>query len=78
MFCIKCGRRIPVSASKCPYCSAVLASMEYCSSFWSEVNQNSLSHNYSLFNAEDKSRKHNSTEAVAANPDHDEYKINDD
>lgn len=41
MFCKKCGCRIPSNASKCPDCGSDLPNMEYCSGFWSELNQNS-------------------------------------
>lgn len=41
MFCNKCGCKIPVNASRCPNCGADIPSMEYCSGFWSELNQNS-------------------------------------
>ena len=43
MFCTKCGGRIPPEASKCPNCGADLPVMEYCSGFWSELNQNTKS-----------------------------------
>ena len=43
MFCTKCGGRIPPEASKCPNCGADLPVMEYCSGFWSELNQNTQS-----------------------------------
>lgn len=42
MFCSNCGCRIPVNASKCPNCNAAIHEMEYCSGFWSELNQNSM------------------------------------
>lgn len=41
MFCNKCGCEIPVNVSKCPNCGADIPSMEYCSGFWMELNQNS-------------------------------------
>lgn len=40
MFCIKCGCRIPLKATKCPDCGADLPVMEYCGGFWTELNQN--------------------------------------
>lgn len=40
MFCIKCGCHISAKAEKCLECGADLPSMEYCSGFWSELNQN--------------------------------------
>ena len=43
MFCTNCGCRIPAKAIKCPECNAEVSKMEYCSGFWLELNQNSLS-----------------------------------
>lgn len=44
MFCSNCGCRIPAKASKCPNCNTTVEEMEYCSGFWSELNQNSVLH----------------------------------
>ena len=43
MFCANCGCRIPAKAIRCPECNAEVSKMEYCSGFWLELNQNSLS-----------------------------------
>ena len=43
MFCANCGCRIPTRAAQCPECRADVPKMEYCSGFWLELNQNSLS-----------------------------------
>lgn len=44
MFCSNCGCRIPAKALKCPNCNTAVNEMEYCSGFWSELNQNSSLH----------------------------------